>query len=132
MADLDAKTTPAMTGIVDHTVSFTKGCYPGQELVARMHYRDARPPRRLVQVGFHPCASPSPGDPISFEGEEVGSLTTVSKHQPLALAWLRRSVESACEAMLGTVPICIGDLPARAAGRTPEPPRTTTQPLSLG
>ena len=60
-ADLDEKTTPVMTGIVAHTVSFTKGCYTGQEFVARVHYREATPPRMLVQVGFHPSCRPTVG-----------------------------------------------------------------------
>ena len=131
MADLDAKTTPAMTGIIDHTVSFTKGCYPGQELVARMHYRAAEPPRRLVQVGFHPSARAEPGDPISFEGDEVGALTSVSEYQPLALAWLKRSVPAPCDATMANAPICVGVLPAQVTERAPEPPRTTTSPLTL-
>ena len=132
MADFDAKTTPAMTGIVGHTVSFTKGCYTGQEFVARVHYREVRPSRRLVQIGFHPCSRPKPGDPIIVDGEEVGSLTTVSAHQPLALGYLKRSVEAPLEAVCDGTPICIGLLPVQNTARAKTAPRRTTSPLTLG
>ena len=44
------ETIPAETGITDVAVSYTKGCYPGQELVERMDSRGAAPPRRLQRV----------------------------------------------------------------------------------
>lgn len=132
MADFDEKTTPAMTGIVGHTVSFTKGCYTGQEFVARVHYREASPSRRLVQVGFHPCSRPSPGDPIVVDGDVVGTLTTVSAHQPLALGYLKRAVEAPLEAVCEGTPICIGVLPVQSTGRAKAVQQRTTSPLSLG
>ena len=46
--ELTAKTIPAETGMVERTVSFTKGCYTGQELVARIDARGSNVPRRLV------------------------------------------------------------------------------------
>ena len=49
-AELTAKTIPHETGIVERTVSFTKGCYTGQELVARIDSRGGNVPRRLVGV----------------------------------------------------------------------------------
>ena len=132
MDDFDARTTPAMTGIVAHTVSFTKGCYPGQEFVARVHYRDAAPPRRLAQVGFHPVARPSVGDPVLLDGEEVGRLTSVSAHQPLALAMVERRVEVPGDAAIPDAPVCLGLLPASAIEPDKEPPKRTTSPLTLG
>jgi len=47
---LPGETIPAETGITDVAVSFTKGCYPGQELVERMDSRGAAAPRRLQRV----------------------------------------------------------------------------------
>ena len=47
-AELTAKTIPAEAGVVERTVSFTKGCYTGQELVARIDARGSNVPRRLV------------------------------------------------------------------------------------
>ena len=131
MADIDEGTTPAMTGIVGHTVSFTKGCYTGQEFIARVHYREADPPRRLVQVGFHPCAKPAPGSPIVFEGEEVGLLTTVSAYQPVALGYLKRGVDAPGEAMCADTPACLGVLPATVAPREKPAPRGASSSVSL-
>jgi|GEM_PF-96244 len=131
MADIEVGTTPAMTGIVSHTVSFTKGCYIGQEFIARVHYREASPPRRLVQVGFHPCAKPTPGTPIVFEGAEVGSLTTVSTYQPVALGYLKRGVDAPGEAMCADTPACLGVLPAAVAPREKLAPRGATSSVSL-
>ena len=124
MADIDEGVTPAMTGIVNHTVSFTKGCYTGQEFIARVHYREANPPRRLVQVGFHPCAKPTPGTPIVLDGEDIGSLTTVSAYQPVALGYLKRSVDAPGEATCADTPVCLGVLPATLASS--ERPSTTS------
>lgn len=131
MADIGEGTTPAMTGIVAHTVSFTKGCYTGQEFIARVHYREAKPPRRLVQVGFHPCAKPSPGAPIVLDGEDVGSLTTVSNYQPVALGYLKRSVDAPSEAMCADTPACLGVLPATLAPREKPAPRGASSPVSI-
>ena len=130
--DLDAKTTPAMTGIVAHSVSFTKGCYTGQEFVARVHYRDAAPPRRLVQVGFHPCCKPEVGESITVDGDTVGRLTSVSKHQPLALAFLDRGTDIPGEALLGTAPLCMGVLPVSTVEPDAPAPKPTTSTLTLG
>lgn len=131
MADLGGKTTPAMTGIVDRTVSFTKGCYTGQEFVARVHYRNATPPRRLVQVGYHPCGKPEPGDAVVVDGEEVGTLTSVSACQPLAIAHLKRSVDVPSEATVRGAPVCLGDLPVRSATPAPGAKRPTRSTLTL-
>ena len=46
-AELTDRTIPAETGIIDRTVSFTKGCYTGQELVARIDSRGGHVPRHL-------------------------------------------------------------------------------------
>ncbi|MGI9666917.1 MAG: YgfZ/GcvT domain-containing protein [Acidimicrobiia bacterium] len=132
MADFDDKTTPAMTGIVSHTVSFTKGCYTGQEFVARVHYREAAPPRRLVQVGFHPCAKPEAGDPMLLDDTEVGELTTVSNHLPLALGYLKRSVDVPQEGFVDGSPVCIGELPASQYTREPRTSPNKVSPLTLG
>lgn len=132
MADFDEATTPAMTGIVGHTVSFTKGCYTGQEFVARVHYREAAPPRRLVQIGFHPCSQPAVGDEIETDGESVGSLTSVSRYQPLALGYLKRSIPSPSEANVSGAPVCIGDTPASTTSRAEAKAPNTVSPLTLG
>lgn len=111
--EIDGTVTPAMTGLVDSMVSFTKGCYTGQEFVARVHYRDAAPPRRLVRVRFHPCAAVEIGAPIEIDGDTVGSITSVSACSPVALGYLKRSVELP---QTGSCASCPADIEALAAG----------------
>ena len=101
--------TPAMTGIVGHTVSFDKGCYTGQEFVARVHYRDAAPPKRLVRVSFAVGGAVESGADIVRDGDTVGSVTTVAAAAGTGLAYLKRSTEAPCDAMCGAVPITISD-----------------------
>ena len=81
------ETIPAETGVVPFAVSFTKGCYPGQELVERMDSRSAAAPFRLVRVDGAGFAA---GDPIVVDGEEVGRVTSASGDA--AIARVRRSV----------------------------------------
>ena len=111
--DIDDATTPAMTGLVSQTVSFTKGCYTGQAFVARVHTRDASPPRRLVHVAFHPCAEVAPGDDLVVDGASVGRLTSVAECQPFALAYLERKVEVPADVMCGGCPATVDALPAQ-------------------
>ena len=76
--DLDERAIPAETGLVDAAASFTKGCYTGQELVARMDSRSGSAPRMLRQVvGTGPA--PEIASPItaSTTGKAAGTLTTV-------------------------------------------------------
>lgn len=87
-ADLDERTVPAETGWVAAAVSFTKGCYTGQELVARMDSRVAEPPRRLVRlVGSAPLAA---GAPLVRDGVEIGAVTSAAGD--VALGYVKRGV----------------------------------------
>ena len=101
--EIDGSVTPAMTGIVAETVAFDKGCYPGQEFVARVHYRDAQPPRRLVKVTFDDGASVSEGAVMSVEGDEVGIVTSAG--QGVGLGYLMRSVGTPSHAVIGDVEV---------------------------
>jgi tRNA-modifying protein YgfZ len=81
------ETIPAVTGVVPLSVSFTKGCYPGQELVERMDSRGADAPRslRIVEVDARV------GDPlVDADGLDVGTITSVSPVGGLALAYVKR------------------------------------------
>ena len=82
------QTIPAVTGVVPVAVSFTKGCYPGQELVERMDSRGADAPLslRIVDAG----ADAAVGAPLVVDGAEVGSITSVSPSGALALALVKR------------------------------------------
>jgi tRNA-modifying protein YgfZ len=83
------ETIPAETGITDIAVSFTKGCYPGQELVERMDSRAASAPRSLRRVVV-PGGS-SAGDPYVVDGVELGRITSV--HGTDALALVKRGAQ---------------------------------------
>ncbi len=69
---------PASLGVTAEAVSFTKGCYPGQELVERMDSRGAQAPRSLQVIDVPPGTAP---------GDEVGgaTVTTVSRTRAIAL-----------------------------------------------
>ena len=87
--DITAEMIPAETSVVEVAVSFTKGCYPGQELVERMDSRGSMAPRRLCRVN---CASGTRAqDEVLVNGEVVGKYTTVSGM--MALALIKRGVE---------------------------------------
>lgn len=73
--DIDERTVPAETGWVEQSVSFTKGCYTGQELVARMDSRVAEPPRRLVRIEG---ATLAVGAAIAVDGADVGTVTSAA------------------------------------------------------
>jgi len=81
------ETIPAALGISRIAVNFTKGCYPGQELVERMDSRAAEAPRSLRRVTV--AEGTRPGDPVLDDGEQVGEVTSVAGTS--ALAFVRRT-----------------------------------------
>jgi folate-binding protein YgfZ len=93
-AELSDAVMPAEASVVERAVSFTKGCYPGQEPVARLHYRGhANRGLRAIALDGSP---PEPGSAVSLGGREVGRVTS-SVHSPalgraLALGILRREI----------------------------------------
>ena len=94
-AELTEKTIPAETGIVDLAVSFTKGCYTGQELVARIDSRGGNVPRHLRGVVFESDLGVPSGARLERDGKQVGSLTSVSGS--VALGYVGREVEPPAE-----------------------------------
>jgi tRNA-modifying protein YgfZ len=92
-AELTEKTIPAETGLVARTVSFTKGCYTGQELVARIDSRGGHVPRHLRRLVLD---QPAPvGASVTLGDKVVGSLTSVAAHPAggaVALGYLSRDV----------------------------------------
>ena len=94
-AEMGERTIPAETGLIDRTVSFTKGCYTGQELVARIDSRGSNVPR--VLRGFRLAAPAEAGATLlGPDGANAGVLTSVA-HSPdlgwVALGYVRRGVE---------------------------------------
>jgi tRNA-modifying protein YgfZ len=88
--DLDDSTIPEEAGLNDRAVSFTKGCYVGQETVARLHWR-GKPNRHLRGLRL---SAPAPsGAPLRLGERQVGRLGSVAvspEHGPIALAIVRR------------------------------------------
>jgi tRNA-modifying protein YgfZ len=100
-AEMDARTMPAEAGIVEDTVSFTKGCYIGQETVARLHYK-GKPNRHLR--GLKLSGAAAPGAPLRLGEKEVGTLggAVVSPALgPIGLAIVRREAEPGTELTVG-------------------------------
>lgn len=95
-ADFGPDNFPQETGI-ESAVSYTKGCYLGQEVVARIHYRGGVQ-KVLRGLVFEGGAVPRPGAPLTFEGREAGTVTTVadspSLGRPVGLSILHRRAAS--------------------------------------
>jgi folate-binding protein YgfZ len=85
--ELDESTIPAAAGIVDRSVSFTKGCYTGQELVARIDSRGDKVPTKLRRL----TGDVVDGATLHVGDREVGRVTSVGRG--VALAYVRREVE---------------------------------------
>ncbi len=81
------ETIPGGTGLTGIAVSYTKGCYPGQELVERMDSRAASAPKTLRRLEV--AEGTAAGDPVLDDGNEVGVVTSVAG--TIALAWIKRS-----------------------------------------
>jgi folate-binding protein YgfZ len=93
--DFDDTVLPAETGQMARAVSFTKGCYPGQEIVARMHARNAIA-RQLIGLKFADDALPIAGAPVmDDQSNTIGGITssTISpmlSNTAIAIALLKR------------------------------------------
>jgi folate-binding protein YgfZ len=98
-SELTAETIPAEAGVVAEAASFTKGCYTGQELVARIDSRGGHVPHLLRHVRLARPAKP--GDAVEVDGKAVGHLTSVAGD--LALAYVGRAVELPAPSSLGTI-----------------------------
>ncbi|MGA9372426.1 MAG: glycine cleavage T C-terminal barrel domain-containing protein [Solirubrobacterales bacterium] len=88
--DMGPEHMPAEAGIVERAVDFEKGCYIGQEPVARLHYRGK--PNRTLR-GLRLSAPAEHGDSLHLGDREVGVIGTASlspAHGPIALAIVRR------------------------------------------
>jgi folate-binding protein YgfZ len=87
---MDADTMPQEAGINERAVSFTKGCYVGQETVARLHYR-GKPNRHIRGLRL---SEPAPRGAEILMGERVvgrlGSTCVSPRFGPIALALVRR------------------------------------------
>jgi folate-binding protein YgfZ len=90
--EIDDRILPAEAGLDETHVSFSKGCYPGQEPVARLHYR-GHPNRGLRVVQLEEV--PEPDAPLLHDGREVGRVTSAARREDgsvVALAYVRTEV----------------------------------------
>lgn len=99
-AEIGPRTIPAELGasLISKSVSFTKGCYTGQELVARIDSRGGNVPRPLRLIEIAGAEDLGPGAPVTVDGETVGEITS-STVDPVAgvtvaLGPVHRRVES--------------------------------------
>ncbi len=111
--DLDDSVIPQEAGLNARAVSFTKGCYVGQETVARLYYR-GKPNRHLR--GLRLSAPGRTGDQIEFDGRPVGRLGSVAQSPelgPLGLALVRREAPPGSNVTVGerSAPAEVVELP---------------------
>jgi tRNA-modifying protein YgfZ len=95
-AETDDKTIPHELDLLRTAVHLAKGCYKGQETIARVHNL-GHPPRRLVflQLDGSQHTLPQAGSPVLVGERKVGTVTSVAQHYemgPVALAVIKRSV----------------------------------------
>ena len=106
--ETDHRTIPHELGWLESAVHLDKGCYRGQETVARVHNL-GRPPRRLVFLHLDGSDSelPATGDPVEVDSRQVGYVGTAVRHYelgPIALAVVKRNTDDNAEMTAGGVP----------------------------
>jgi len=106
--DTDRRTIPHEVGWVETAVHLSKGCYRGQETVARVHNL-GHPPRRLVFLHLDGSENtlPARGDPVTMGDAEVGFTGSAARHfelGPIALALIKRTVPVDAALRAGGVP----------------------------
>jgi tRNA-modifying protein YgfZ len=94
--DTDHRTIPHEVGWIEAAVHLNKGCYRGQETVARVHNL-GHPPRRLVFLHLDGSADrlPAHGDPVELDGATIGFVGSAARHYelgPIGLALVKRTV----------------------------------------
>jgi folate-binding protein YgfZ len=94
--ETDHKSIPNELGFLNNAVHMNKGCYRGQETVAKV-FNLGQPPRRLVLLHLDGSmvAMPEHGSKVFFEDKEVGYIGTMARHYelgPIALAVVKRNI----------------------------------------
>jgi folate-binding protein YgfZ len=111
--DLDETVIPQEAGLNERAVSFTKGCYVGQETVARLHYK-GKPNRHLR--GLRLSTAVETGTPLLLGERDVGrvgSSVVSPRHGPIALAIVRREAQPGAELAAGRARATVVELPFR-------------------
>jgi folate-binding protein YgfZ len=99
--EIDERILPAEAGLTETHVDFKKGCYPGQEPIARLHYRGhANRGLRLLAL----AEPPEPETEVAHDGKPVGRITSAAAspdHGAVALAYVRAEVPAGAELSVG-------------------------------
>jgi folate-binding protein YgfZ len=100
--EIDDRVLPAEAGLDERAVSWTKGCYPGQEPVARLHYR-GHPNRRLRRLELEGDELPEYDAELSYEGKAVGRVTSTARSNGriVVLGYVRVEVPEDAELAVG-------------------------------
>src|SRR5687768_13515991 len=100
--EVDDRVLPAEAGLVERAVDFDKGCYPGQEPIARLHYR-GHANRGLRVLSLEGDDEPSSDAELVYEGKAVGRVTSTAPADGglVALAYVRAEVPADAELDLG-------------------------------
>ncbi len=104
--ELDDRVLPAEAGLEERAISFTKGCYPGQEPVARLHYR-GHPNRGLRVLEIEADDLPAYDAELTLDGRVVGRITSavIDGERVLALGYVRREVPDDATLLHGSTPV---------------------------
>ena len=121
LSDVDERTIPHELDWLRSAVHLSKGCYRGQETVAKVHNL-GHPPRRLVMLHLDgsDAVLPAPGTPVTLDDTQVGHLTASAVHHelgPIGLAVVKRSLDPAA-----TLTLVADDVVVSAAQETIVPP----------
>jgi folate-binding protein YgfZ len=106
--DTDHKTIPNEIGALNRSVHLAKGCYRGQETVAKV-FNLGHPPRRLVLLHLDGSSVelPKSGTPVLSDGKEIGFIGTVARHfelGPIALALIKRMTPAEAVLTINGIP----------------------------
>ena len=104
----DPKTIPNELGVLNIAVHMNKGCYRGQETVAKV-FNLGKPPRRLTLLHLDGSGVdlPAAGTLVTLDGKNIGFVGTVARHHelgPIALALLKRSIPFDATVHVGSIP----------------------------
>jgi tRNA-modifying protein YgfZ len=101
-AEIDDRVLPAEAGLVERAVSLDKGCFPGQEPIARLHYR-GHANRALRVLDVETTEPPAYDTEIQLDGKAVGRITSAQRDngKVLALAYVRVEVPDDAELAVG-------------------------------
>jgi folate-binding protein YgfZ len=121
LVDMDEHTIPLEAGLEDHAISFTKGCYVGQEVIVRvMHRGHGRVARKLVGLLLGKDGVARAGDRILRDARELGRVTSTAwsptLQRPIALGYVHRDFVSPgtlveVQTQQGTSPAEVSALP---------------------